>query len=514
MATGRSTALGTPPEIRTYKGQDRALRAGRLGTAGLLLSVLAASAPLMVVAGVMPTTFGVMGIVGQPLLFVILGLVLALFSVGYAEMSRHVHNAGAFYAYIARGLGPTAGTGASLVALVAYSAMQVGVYGILGFEVSGLFATYLDTELAWWIPALAAVALTGGLGWLKIDLNARVLGVLLLIECVLVVIFDVAALAEPGPEGVSLHAFDPATLGGAGLGTALCFCIAAFVGFEQSPVYAEETSRPHIVVSRVMFLAVGFVALFFAVSSWALTVATGPSEVVKASAEAGPGLLFQLTEARLGGTFTDVLHVLFVTGIFAAMISFHNVVARYAFAMGREGLLPAAFGRTNPGTGAPATGSLMQTAVAALVVLAFAVTDDNPPGDPTAPVLHLFTWMGSVGALGVTLLMSAASFAVIAFFVRRGTAGAQLWRLVAAGLAGTALLGIAVYTVKDFGVLVGAGEGSVLGWLLPAVIGLAAAGGLAYGAVLRARRPEVHARIGLGNEAFRLDQAAGTEPRA
>ncbi|CAL9397949.1 hypothetical protein SUDANB120_01400 [Streptomyces sp. enrichment culture] len=513
MATGRSTALGTPPEIRTYKGQDRALRAGRLGTAGLLLSVLAASAPLMVVAGVMPTTFGVMGIVGQPLLFVILGLVLALFSVGYAEMSRHVHNAGAFYAYIARGLGPTAGTGASLVALVAYSAMQVGVYGILGFEVSGLFATYLGTELAWWIPALAAVAVTGGLGWLKIDLNARVLGVLLLIECVLVVVFDVAALAEPGPEGVSLHAFDPATLGGAGLGTALCFCIAAFVGFEQSPVYAEETSRPHIVVSRVMFLAVGFVALFFAVSSWALTVATGPSEVVKTSAEAGPGLLFQLTEARLGSTFTDVLHVLFVTGIFAAMISFHNVVARYAFAMGREGLLPAAFGRTNPGTGAPGTGSLMQTAVAAVVVLAFAVTDDNPAGDPTAPVLHLFTWMGSVGALGVTLLMSAASFAVIAFFVRRGTAGAQLWRLVAAGLAGTALLGIAVYTVKDFGVLVGAGEGSVLGWMLPAVIGLAAAGGLAYGAVLRVRRPEVHARIGLGNEAFRLDQAAGTPPR-
>lgn len=59
--------------------RDQALRAGRLGTAGLLLSVLAATAPLMVVAGVMPTTFGVMGIVGQPLIFVILGVVLALF---------------------------------------------------------------------------------------------------------------------------------------------------------------------------------------------------------------------------------------------------------------------------------------------------------------------------------------------------------------------------------------------------------------------------------------------------
>ncbi|RSS57709.1 APC family permease [Streptomyces sp. WAC06614] len=516
MATGRSTTLDSAAsaEIRTYKGQDRALRAGRLGTAGLLLSVLAASAPLMVVAGVMPQIFGLMGIVGQPLLFVILGCVLALFGVGYAEMSRHVHNAGAFYAYIARGLGPTAGAGASLVALVAYSAMQVGVYGILGFEVSGLFATYLKIDLAWWVPALAAVALTGVLGWLKIDLNARVLGVLLLIECALVVVFDVAALAEPGPQGLSLHAFDPGTLSGAGLGTALCFCIAAFVGFEQSPVYAEETSKPHIVVSRVMFLAVGFVALFFAFSAWALTVATGPAAVVEEAGEAGPGLLFQLTEARLGNAFTDVLHVLFVTGMFAAMISFHNVVARYAFAMGREGLLPAAFGRTNPGTGAPATGSLLQTVVAAVVVVAFAVSDDKPAGDPTVPVGHLFTWMGSVGALGVTLLMATASFAVIAFFVRRGSAGAQLWRLLAAGAAGIALLVIVGYTVKDFGVLVGAAQGSVLNWLLPALIGAAAVGGLAYGAVLRARRPEVHARIGLGNEAFRLEQAAAeTDPR-
>ncbi|MFD5421269.1 APC family permease [Streptomyces sp. NPDC127069] len=510
MPTGRSTvtAAATEAEIRTYKGQDRALRAGRLGTAGLLLSVLAASAPLMVVAGVMPTIYGVMGIEGQPLLFVILGVVLALFGIGYAEMSRHVHNAGAFYAYIARGLGPTAGACASLVALVAYSAMQVGVYGILGFEISGLFSTYLHTELAWWIPALLAVAATGALGWLKIDLNAKVLGVLLLIECALVVVFDLAALGKPGPEGLSLHAFDPATLGGAGLGTALCFCIAAFVGFEQSPVYAEETSKPHIVVSRVMFLAVGFVALFFALSAWALSVATGPAQITKAATDAGPALLFDLTQSRLGAGFTDVLHVLFVTGMFAAMLSFHNVVARYAFAMGREGLLPARFGRTNPGTGAPATGSLLQTVVAALVVLAFAFTDGYPAGDPTAPVLHLFTWMGSVGALGVTVLMAASSFAVIAFFVRRGAVGAQVRRLVAAGLAGLALIVIAVYTVKDFAVLVAAEEGSALSWALPAIIGVAALAGLVHGLVLKARRPEAHARIGLGNEAFRLDQAA------
>ncbi|MFD3910249.1 APC family permease [Streptomyces sp. NPDC088147] len=512
MSTGRPST--SELEINTYKGQERALRAGRLGTVGLLLSVLAASAPMLVVAGVMPTVFGVMGIVGQPLLYVILGVVLVLFSFGYAEMSRHVHNAGAFYAYIARGLGPTAGAGASLVALVAYSAMQVGIYGILGFEVSGLLATYLDLTVAWWIPALVAAALVGLLGWLKIDLNAKVLGVLLIIECALVVIFDIAALADPGTEGMSLAAFNPDTLTGAGLGTALCFCIAAFVGFEQAPVYAEETSRPHVVVSRVMFLAVGYAALFLAFSAWAVTVAAGPGSVVAAAGEQGPGLLFGLTESRLGATFTDVLHVLFVTGMFAALLSFHNVVARYAFAMGREGLLPAAFGRTHTSSGAPASGSVLQSAVSIAVILAFALTDDKPVGDPTAPVLHLFTWMGNIGALGVIVLMAAASFAVIVFFVRRGAARHQAARLVASGLAGIALLTIAVYTVKDFDILVASGPGSALSWVLPGIIALALIGGVVYGLVLRSVKPEVHARIGLGNEAFQLEKAAESETRA
>ncbi|MFF7490995.1 APC family permease [Streptomyces luteogriseus] len=496
--------------ISTFKGQERALRADRLGTGGLLLSVLAATAPLMVVAGVMPTTFAVMGIVGQPLLFVVLGVVLILFSVGYAEMSRHVHNAGAFYAYISRGLGGTAGAGAALVALVAYNALQVGIYGIFGFEVSGLFATYADVEIAWWIPALVAALAVGLLGWLKIDVNARVLGVLLVIEVLLVVIFDIAALADPGKEGLSLHAFNPDTLTGAGVGTALCFCIAAFLGFEQAPVYAEETSRPHVLVPRVMFFAVGGVAVFFALSSWALTVATGPTAIVGTSQKQSAGLLFFLTESRLGGTFTDVLHVLFVTGMFAALLSFHNVVARYAFAMGREGLLPAAFGRTSGSSGAPGTGSLLQTVVSVLVVAAFALTDDKPAGDPTAPVLHLFTWFGNVGALGVIVLMAAASLSVVVFFVRRGAAGTQAWRLVTSALAGLALLVIAGYTVKDFEVLVGAGPGSSLSWVLPGIIGLAALAGVVLGLVLRSRAPEKHARIGLGNEAFQLDKAASS----
>ncbi|MEX2985136.1 APC family permease [Streptomyces sp. C36] len=505
---------GTTSEISTFKGRARRLRADRIGVAGLLLSVVAASAPLMVTAGVMPTTYGTMGIVGQPLLYVALGAVLTLFSVGYAEMSRHVHNAGAFYAYIARGLGGTAGAAASVVALVSYSTMQVGIYGIFGHELATLLDDHLGVSVAWWVPALAAVAVTGALGWLKTDLNVKVLGVLLLVECAMVAVFDVAAFAGPGTDGLSFHSFDPATLSGAGLGTALCLTIASFVGFEQAAVYAEETSRPQVVVARVTFLAVGFIALFFAVGSWALSVAAGPSRIVEASRDAGPGLLFVLAEDRLGAGFTDVMHLFYVTGTFAALLSFHNVVARYAFAMGREGLLPAAVSRTARTSGAPAHGSLLQSVVSLLVVTVFAVTDDRPHGDPTTPVIRLFTWTGNVGALGVILLMAATSAAVIAFFVRRGAARAQAPRLLASAVAGLALLVITGYAVADFGALLGTGPRSALRWLPPGVIGLAAVAGTVLGLVLKAVRPEAHGRIGLGNEAFQLERAAeaATDP--
>jgi amino acid transporter len=505
MLTGSTTG------ISTYKGEQRALRADRIGAPALLLSVLAATAPLLVVAGVIPTTFATMGIVGVPLLFVIVGAVLILFSFGYAEMSRHVHNAGALYAYISRGLGGTVGAGASYVALVAYSLMQCGSYGLFGFEISSQIAQHWQHNVAWWIPALGGVAVTAVFGALKIDLNAKTLGVLLLIETTMIVIFDVGFLSDPGTQGVSAHAFDPSTLSGAGLGTALCFTIAGFLGFEQAPVYAEETSDPQRVVSKVMFLAVGFATVFFAVSAWAITVATGPSGVIAGAQKEGPNLIFALTQDRLGTAFTDTLNVFFITGIFASMLSFHNVVARYAFAMGRDGLLPAAVGRTAKSSGAPAIGSFLQSAVAVVVVAVFAVTDDKPVGDPTAPVLRLFTWLGNVGALGVVLLMCTAAVAVISFFVKRGAARVQGWRLVTSAVAALALAAIFVYSVKDFSVLLGANPGHGLRWILPGVIALAALVGLVYGQVLRVTRPEVHARIGQGNEAFQLEKAAAAE---
>ena len=105
------------------------LAAGRLGVPQVLYFALSGVAPLTVVAGVVTTAYAVTGLTSVPAAFYLVAVVLAVFSVGFVAMSRHIRNAGAFYAYIARGLGRPAGVGAASIALVAYNLLQVGLYG-------------------------------------------------------------------------------------------------------------------------------------------------------------------------------------------------------------------------------------------------------------------------------------------------------------------------------------------------------------------------------------------------
>src|SRR5262249_21602263 len=109
-----------------------ALARHRLGVSAVVFFVLSSVAPLTVAAGVITTAYAVTGLRGIPIAFLSVAVVLALFSAGYVAMARHITNAGAFYAFITRGLGRPAGVGAALVAVVAYNLLQGGLYGAFG----------------------------------------------------------------------------------------------------------------------------------------------------------------------------------------------------------------------------------------------------------------------------------------------------------------------------------------------------------------------------------------------
>ena len=332
-------------------GESAKLHRRALGVPDLVFFIVAASAPLTAVAGGQAATYLVTGNRGVPFMFVPLGIILALFAVGYAAMSRHVANAGAFYSYVARGLGKVPGVGAAFVALIAYNAMQIGIYGLFGVAMGAFMGSQLGIELPWWAWCLIGAGVIGVLGVLQIDLNARVLAVALILEVIVVALFDLAVLADPGPQGLSLVGFDPTVAFGAAAGATLTFCVASFVGFESAAIYSEECRDPRRTVARATFIAVGLIALFYALSSWLLAVAAGPDTIVDPArlVEAGfatagnpdpTTVLFVAGAERLGAIWGSAAALLFATSLFAALLSFHNAVARYAFALGREGVLP------------------------------------------------------------------------------------------------------------------------------------------------------------------------------
>lgn len=209
---------------------DPGLSRRTLGAPAITFMIIAASAPLTVIAGGVTTSFAVTGSLGVPLGFLVIAVILTVFAVGYTAMGRHITNAGAFYAYISQGLGRAAGVGAALIALVAYNAMQIGIFGLFGFQLSMFLETKFGISTPWWAWIIGGIALVGVLGMNKIDVSAKVLGVLVALEFLVVIVFDVYAIAA-APEGVTTATLNPAELFGPSLGIVLVFGVAAFMGF-------------------------------------------------------------------------------------------------------------------------------------------------------------------------------------------------------------------------------------------------------------------------------------------
>ena len=470
------------------------LARGRLGIPSVIFFVLSAAAPLTVVAGVVTTGFAVTGVTGIPLAFLLIGAVLALFAVGYVAMARHTANAGAFYAYVSRGLGRPVGVGAAWVALIAYNALQVALYGAVGAAAAPVLERWfgLDDQ-RWWVIALIAWAVVAALGVLRVDINGMVLAVLLLAEIAIILAFDLADLLSPAGGEVSFSTLAPENLFVPGVGAILVLAATGFTGFESAVVFSEESKDPRRTVPIATYLSVAIIAGIYALSAWAMTVATGPDKIVEASQAEATGLIFVLAEGNLGGTFVTIGEVLFLTSVLAAMIAFHNTTARYTFALGRERVLPAVFGRTAPRTGAPRAASIAQSVFGLLVIAVYAIAGWDP-------LVQLFYWGGTGGGFGILLLTTVTSIAVIAFFARNPS-GEDAWRrVIAPGLA-TLILGVIVFIALDnFAILLGVAPDSALRWALPAVYPVAAGLGVLWALVLRSRRPDVYATIGLGAE--------------
>ena len=436
--------LGAPdPET-----PDTTLRRGTLGLLGIIFFVVAASAPLAGMTGAFPVAVGIGNGAGAAGMYVAVGIVLLLFSVGYATMSHYVTNTGAFFAYVGRGLGIVPGVGSAAVSVLAYLAVQWAVIGFISFQMKLQLEAKFGLVLEWWVYAIVLIVIVYALSAVSVDIGAKFLGVLLTIELVALIVVGAAAIIDGGPEGPDFVAsFSPSAVLAGGLtggaGVAFAFALASFIGFEATAIYGEESKDPKKTVPRATYISVILITVIFAFVGFGMVTGLGATDIQNKVFEitavdgvplADPsGMLFGLTTQFVGSWLTELFGWIVLTSLFAAMLAFQNSAARYLFSMGRAGVLPKRLDHTNKQQ-APFTATTVVTVLAILMVIVAIIFNWDP-------ILNVFYWFSSVSVIAIVLTEILVSIAVIVYF-RRTKEDTRMWHTMIAPVL--AIIGLAV----------------------------------------------------------------------
>jgi amino acid transporter len=442
---------------------ETALHHGSLGVLGIVFFVVAAAAPLVGMTGAVPVAIVLGSGAAVPGAYVVVGIILLLFSVGYAAMASKVTNVGAFFAYVGRGIGIIPGVGSAFVSLVAYLAIQLAVFGFFGAIVGGQMNDTFGIDWPWYAWTLVAWLLALTLSTLSVDLGAKLLGVLMSLELLALIVTSIAVLTSSDkPEGIDLGAsFLPQNIFAGGLastaGIALAFAFASYIGFEASAIYGEESKDPHRTVPRATYLAVITITVVFGFTAFAIVTGLGASTVVDRTVElstiegtplANPAaVLFGVADQYVGSWIVELMSWLVISSLFAALLALQNSAARYFYALGRSGVLPQRLDRVN-GRGAPWIATVVTSMISLAVIAVFWVSDLDP-------VLNLFYWFSGLAVLAIVFVEILVSIAVIAFFSRhRGEA--SVWASVVAPLLSILGLTVGLWLLASrFGLLAG-----------------------------------------------------------
>jgi amino acid transporter len=472
---GKSTKAATAPDSG---------RRGRLSVAWVFLLVVSAASPITSLLGAVPLGFVQGNGAGLPAAYVIAALVLVCFAVGYAAISRRVINTGAFYSYIARGIGRPPAVGAALLAVAAYTVNIAGIAGGTGYFVH-ILSVELGSPVSWMWGTVPVIVLVGLVGYRSVHVSAKVLGTITALSIVALLVYDVMIIADKGLAAFPAASFAPSTMFSGSLGLAALFALTSFVGVDTAALYTEETNDPERTVPRATYIAVVAMGLFYVVSIWLVVGSIGADRIRdEATAKTG-NLIFDDVKVVGGDMLQTLLALLFVAASFAGCLAFHNAASRYLYVLGRDRVVSAKLGELHPRHQSPFRASLIISGGVGLLVLVAIAFQLDP---------YVVLAQGALGlaTLGIIVLQAMAAVAIVVFFRRRGQ-GRYVTTLILPGIGAAALFAAALFEMFNFDTLLGISSPLVNGlpWLVVATLVI----GILVGLRLRSAKPGRYARI-------------------
>ncbi len=451
------------------------------------VSVLAPGmAMLLNVSGVATTAGG-----STPLAFVLGGiacLALAFVVIGF---TRRMASAGYAYTYASRSLGREAGFMAGWLyffGFICFVPMTMSGVGYLATDLLGI-------GTGWWIAFFfLGMVLFVLLSVVRIKVTTRVQLIVGIATVAIIVLVDLITTSKGGLHGQAAGAFTfghTLTGGFNGVFYGIILGVTSYIGFETAADFGEETAQPRKYIPIAVIVATLFAVIFYVWTTYSETIGFGVGNGSKFAAD--PVALQTIANTFVGSWLGTLVLIGGMCSAFIVCVACATAAARTLFAMGREGVLPAAFARTHRRFKTPVNAVLTVTIVSVLMALLMGYPlYDSAFGRPFS---NYYFW-ATVGTLAIIVVYGMLCFGGIVFFYR--TRATRRWNPivhVAVPLVGAAVFGAALY-----GSIYPAPPG-ILKWT-PYVAGVWLVLGIGVLLWLRARRPESVAQIGsiLGEE--------------
>ncbi|MFF1683041.1 APC family permease [Streptomyces sp. NPDC058256] len=486
-AEGTSTGAGD--------GTVHRLKPNAIGLLGVVFMAVATAAPITAMTGNVPFMVSAGNGIGAPASYLVAMVVLAIFSVGFTSMAKHITSTGAFYGFISYGLGRTVGLAAGLLATFAYAVFEPALIGIFSVFATTTLEDQTGLAVPWWAFAMLMLAINATGTWFGVSVAEKLLVVLLATEVTILAAMAISvALHGGGPDGFSLDPVNPVNaFKGTSAGLGLFFAFWSWVGFESTAMYGEESRNPKKIIPKATMISVLGVGIFYVFVSWMAISGTGESKAVEVATANPLGLFFGPTEQYVGAWAVDVMQWLMITGSLACGMAFHNCAARYMYALGREGAIPGlknTVGRTHAKHGSPHIAGLAQTIVSGVLIAAFWIAGKDPYN-------ALYVLLAILGTMAILVVQAVCSFAVLAYFRKNHPESRHWFKTFTAPLVGgVAMLAVVVLLVSNMGVAAGTESGSLVLKATPWIVALVAVGGLGYATYLKRRAPERYALLG------------------
>lgn len=428
------------------KSQGSTKLSGNLGMFQIALLVIAAAAPLGAIVSAAPIGFMVGNGPGLAGTFLIAGLLMVFFSIGYGELIRAIPGAGAFYNYLTVVFGVRVGAGAAWVALVSYLAIAISLATVTGYF-TDLTMQPLGINIGWELWTVLVVSAVAYLGRANIDFAAKILVPLVLAEFFMLFLLGVAILMDSGTAALPVEAISVSTVVSPGFGVGIMIALAAFLGIESAALYAMEAKNPEKSIPNATRLAVVLVAVAYFLIVWLIVGNIGIGTIQEEANAAQGELVINLFAKHLGGEIATIVSLMLCASNFACFLSLHNAATRYVHVLSQDKHLPKVLSNTHVKKRSPANASLLVTVIVAVCIAI-------PAAFGYDPFVFLFPVALALGTIGLIGLQAFVSLAVVSHFKR--IKDRRYLRTLVSPVVALVGLSIAVYLIfENYGLLTG-----------------------------------------------------------